>query len=417
MGEKASEEAIRRKYGWLSGQMNERMRRLWAAAEAKALGRGGVSLVSRATGLSRTTITAGVRELDLPPAGVDASRPPDPKRSRRPGGGRHLLQDDDPTLFRDLEALVDPYTRGDPMSPLRWTCKSTRQLAKALRGQGHSISHQTVASLLRGLDYSLQANRKTLEGNSHEDRDAQFQRINRLILDFKERRQPATSVDTKKKENLGNYKNGGREWRPEGEPEEVRAKDFPDKGLGKVIPYGIYDLANNQGWVGVGVDHDTARFAVHTIHRWWQGRGTAAYPGADRLLITADGGGSNSSRSRLWLVSLQVLADATGMRICVCHFPPGTSKWNKIEHRMFCHITRNWRGRPLLSRGLVVELIAAVTTATGLTIHAELDEGLYPLAIKVPDDQLAAVRIERHSFHPEWNYTIFPARWFVRVAS
>ena len=417
MDKKASEEAIRKKYEWLSGNMNERMRRWWAAAEAKSFGRGGITLVARATGLSRTTITAGVRELEPSPTAIGPFPLPDPQRSRCPGGGRHRLDVDDPTLLRDLEALVDPHTCGDPMSPLRWTCKSTRQLAKALQGQGHRVSHQTVASSLRGLGYSLQANRKTLEGNSHPDRDAQFQRINRTILDFREREQPAISVDTKKKENLGNYKNAGHEWRPEGEAEKVRAKDFPDKEKGKVIPYGVYDLARNRGWVGVGVDHDTAQFSTHTIHRWWQEMGKAMYPGADRLLITADGGGSNASRSRLWLRSLQLLANAIGLRVSVCHFPPGTSKWNKIEHRMFCHITKNWRGRPLISRDLVVDLIAAVTTAAGLTIHAELDEGRYPLAVKVPDDQLAEVRLERHPFHPEWNYTVFPAQWFVQVIS
>jgi hypothetical protein len=415
MDKKAGEEAIRQTYEWLCREMNERMRRLWAAAEAKSLGRGGITRVARATGLSRTTITAGLRELEHPSAAGESFRALNPQRSRCPGGGRHRLTMDDPTLLRDLETLVDPYTRGDPMSPLRWTCKSTRQLAKALQSQGHRVCHQTVASLLRDLDYSLQANRKTLEGNSHQDRNAQFERINDMIIDFRERKQPAISVDTKKKENLGNYKNAGQEWHPEGEPEKVRSKDFPDKKKGKVIPYGVYDLTFNRGWVGVGVDHDTAPFATHTIQRWWQNMGQVMYPGADRVLITADGGGSNGFRCRLWFLSLQRLANALGLRICVCHFPPGTSKWNKIEHRMFCHITRNWRGRPLTSRDLVVNLIAAVTTATGLTIHAELDEGQYPLAVKVPDDQLATVRIERHSFHPEWNYTVFPAQWFVQV--
>ena len=299
MDKKASEAAIRKKYEWLSGNMNERMRRLWAAAEAKSLGRGGVSLVARSTGLSRTTISAGLLELEPHPTAIGPFPLPDPHRSRCPGGGRHHVEVDDPTLLRDLETLVDPHTRGDPMSPLRWTCKSTRQLAKALQGQGHRVCHQTVASLLRGLGYSLQANRKTLEGNSHPDRDAQFQRINRTILDFREREQPAISVDTKKKENLGNYKNAGEEWWPEGQPQKVRAKDFPDKEKGKVIPYGVYDLAGNRGWVGVGVDHDTAQFSTHTIHRWWQKMGKAMYSGADRLLITADGGGSNASRSRL----------------------------------------------------------------------------------------------------------------------
>jgi hypothetical protein len=321
----------------------------------------------------------------------------------------------DPTLLRDLQFLVDPHTRGDPTSPLLWVCKSTRQLAKTLAGMGHQVSHQTVATLLQGLGFSLQANRKTLEGRDHKDRNAQFEFINDRIKDFKERGQPAIWVDTKKKENLGNYKNKGAEWRPLGDPEKVRAKDFPDKEKGKVIPYGVYDLTNNRGWVGVGVDHDTAPFATATIGRWWQGVGASMHPGADRLLITADGGGSNGYRSRLWLWSLQQLANALGLRLCVCHFPPGTSKWNKIEHRLFCHITGNWRGRPLLSREVVVNSIAAATTASGLIVHAELDEGRYPVGIKVPDALLAAVRIERSSFHPEWNYSIFPHQWFVQV--
>ena len=418
MDQKASAETIRQKYEWLSGAMNERLRRLWAAAEAKALGHGGVSLVARATGLSRTTITVGLRELDCTietddPA--DFGEPLDPPRSRHDGGGRHHLTTKDPTLLRDLEELVDPDTRGDPMSLLRWTCKSTRQLAIALQSKGHRVCHQTVATLLRVLGYSLQGNRKILEGKDHPDRNAQFEFINARILDFQERQQPVISVDTKKKENLGNYKNAGKEWQPRGEPEKVRAKDFPDKEKGKAIPYGVYDLTYNQGWVSVGVDHDTAQFATHTIGRWWQKMGQSKYPSADRLLITADGGGSNGVRSRLWLRCLQQLANTIGLRICVSHFPPGTSKWNKIEHRMFCHITINWRGRPLTSRDLVVNLIAAVTTATGLRIQAELDEDQYPLAVKVLDHELATVRIDRHSFHPEWNYTIFPAQWFVQV--
>ena len=415
MDKKASEEAIRKKYEWLFGAMHERMRRLWAAAEAKALGRGGITLVAQATGLSRTTITAGIRELDRPSDTAEQTEILVPPRSRCLGGGRHHLQTNDPTLLGDLESLVDPHTRGDPMSPLRWTCKSTRQLALALRNQGHEVCHQTVATLLRGLGYSLQANRKTLEGKDHEDRNAQFEFINHRIIDFRERKQPAISVDTKKKENLGNYKNAGSEWLPRGKPKKVKAKDFPDKEKGKVIPYGAYDLTYNCGWVSVGVDHDTAQFSTHTILRWWQSMGKAVYPSADRLLITADGGGSNGSRSRLWLTSLQQLANIIDQRICVCHFPPGTSKWNKIEHRMFCHITSNWRGCPSTSRDLVVNSIAAVTTSTGLYIRAELDEGKYPVALKVTADQLAAVRIERHSFHPEWNYTIFPAQWFVQV--
>ena len=393
--------------------MDERSRRLWAATEAESLGYGGVSIASRATGLTRNTISSGIVELGA----IDDLAHFDPQRIRRPGGGRKPLTGTDPSLLTDLQALIDPVTRGDPMSPLRWITKSTRQLARVLRDKGHEVSHQTVASLLHDFEFSLQANRKTLEGTNHPDRDAQFEFINRMILDFRDRQLPATSVDTKKKENIGNYKNSGRQWLPKGRPVKVRAKDFPDKDKGKVIPYGVYDLARNEGWVSVGVDHDTARFAACAIGWWWERMGRAVYPRADRLLITADGGGSNSSRSRLWLVSLQGLADATGMRVSVCHFPPGTSKWNKIEHRMFCHITGNWRGQPLTSRELVLELIRGVRTATGLTIQAEMDEMLYPTGIKVSDDLLATVRIERNAFHPEWNYSIMPNQWFVRVAS
>jgi hypothetical protein len=396
--------------------MDERARRLWAAAEAESLGYGGVSIVSRATGLTRNTISSGIDELDSLDDPANSAHF-DPQRIRCPGGGRKPLTDNDPSLLADLQALIDPVTRGDPMSPLRWITKSTRQLARVLSDKGHKVSYQTVASLLHDLDFSLQANRKTLEGTNHPDRDAQFEFINHMILDFRDRQLPAASVDTKKKENVGNYKNSGTQWLPKGQPQKVRAKDFPDKDKGKVIPYGVYDLARNEGWVSVGVDHDTARFAACAIGRWWVRMGRAVYPRADRLLITADGGGSNSSRSRLWLVSLQELADAVGMRVSVCHFPPGTSKWNKIEHRMFCHITGNWRGQPLTSRELVLNLIRSVRTATGLTIQAEMDELLYPTGIKVSDDLLATVRIERNAFHPEWNYSIFPNQWFVRLAS
>ena len=301
------------------------------------------------------------------------------------------------------------------MCPLLWVCKSTRQLAKALGGMGHRISHQTVATLLHEMGYSLQANRKTLEGSSHPDRDAQFEFINRRILEFQRHGRPAISVDTKKKENLGNYKNGGSEWGPEGEPVRVKAKDFPDKALGKIIPYGVYDITHNLGHVGVGVSHDTAAFAAHTILRWWQTQGQARHPGAAELLITADGGGSNGYRSRLWQLSLQGLADATGLRVWVCHLPPGTSKWNKIEHRLFCHITRNWRARPLTSREVAVRCIAATTTEAGLIVHAELDEATYPAGVKVPDELLATVRVQRHPFQPEWNYSITPRQWFVQV--
>ena len=397
---------LREKYERLSASMTERMSRHWAASEALALSRGGITLVAQATGLSRTTITAGIRELRQPPS--PSGHALDPQRSRRPGGGRPLLEVDDATLLRDLEQLVDPTTRGDPMSPLRWTCKSTRQLADALHAQGHGVSHQTVATLLRDLGYSLQANRKTREGSSHPDRNAQFAFINRQVLAFQKRQQPVVSVDTKKKEILGDFKNNGVEWLPQGQPEEVRSKDFPDKQLGKAIPYGVYDLTCNRGWVSVGIDHDTARFAAETIRRWWLEMGTQRYPQAERVLITADGGGSNGHRNRLWKVALQELATETGLRISVCHFPPGTSKWNKIEHRMFCHITKNWRGKPLISRTVVVNLIASTTTTAGLTIQAELDEGEYPTGTKVTDEELAGVHIKRNTFHGEWNYTILP---------
>lgn len=397
---------LREKYERLSARMTERMSRHWAASEALALSRGGITLVAQATGLSRTTITTGIRELRQPPS--PSGQALDPQRSRRPGGGRPMLEVDDATLLRDLEQLVDPATRGDPMSPLRWTCKSTRQLAQALQDQGHGVSHQTVATLLCDLGYSLQANRKTREGSSHPDRNAQFEFINRRVVAFQKGQQPVVSVDTKKKEILGDFKNNGVEWQPQGQPEEVRSRDFPDKQLGKAIPYGVDDLTCNRGWVSVGIDHDTARFAAETIRRWWLEMGTQRYPQAERLLITADGGGSNGSRNRPCTVALQELATETGLRISVCHFPPGTSKWNKIEHRMFCRITKNGRGKPLTSRAVVVNLIASTTTTAGLTIQAELDEGEYPTGTKVTDEELAGVHIKRNTFHGEWNYTILP---------
>jgi hypothetical protein len=311
-------------------------------------------------------------------------------------------------LLRDLKALLEPATRGDPQSPLLWTCKSTRNLAEELGRLGHGVSHDTVGRLLEELDYSLQANRKTREGKGHPDRDAQFQHINRQVRHFQRRGLPAVSVDTKKKELLGDFKQSGREWRPQGCPEPVRVHDFRDKGLGVGIPYGVYDLTRNNGWVSVGIDHDTAAFATETIRRWWARMGSLAYPEAEELLLTADGGGSNSSRTRLWKVCLQRLADDLGLQISVCHFPPGTSKWNKIEHRMFCHITENWRGRPLLSRAVIVNLIGSTTTRTGLHIKAELDTGSYPTKIKVSDAEYASVRIRRATFHGNWNYTILP---------
>jgi hypothetical protein len=398
---------VRQKFEMLVPVLTERVRRQWAASEALALSRGGITLVAQATGLSRTTIWAGIRELRAgPPVQPEA----DPsQRCRRTGGGRHCVEVDDPTLCRDLEQLVDPATRGDPMSALRWTAKSTRTLAQELRRQGHQVSHPTVALLLHYLGYNLQANRKTREITSHPDRNAQFEFINARVLAFQKRDQPVVSVDTKKKEWIGDFKNGGVEWQPQGEPEQVRAKDFPDKRLGKGIPYGVYDLTCDEGWVSVGIDHDTAAFATETIRRWWEGMGKGTYPRATELLITADGGGSNGSRSRLWKVCLQRLADALGLRLSVCHLPPGTSKWNKIEHRLFCHITRNWRGRPLTSRAVVVNLIGNTKTDTGLAIQAALDEKEYPTGIKVTDEELSEVRIKRNEFHGEWNYTIMPS--------
>jgi hypothetical protein len=409
----ATLDTLRTKFELLRPLMDERMRRQWAASEALALKRGGVTLVARATGLSRTTIGQGIRELrERTLLGIEDETCVSelPTRVRRPGGGRHPLRVDDPTLMRDLEALIEPTMRGDPQSPLRWTCKSTRKLAEALGRLGHQVSYPTVALLLHDLGYSLQGNRKTREGRSHADRDAQFAHINRQVRSFQEQGQPVVSVDTKKKEWVGDFKNAGREWQPEGAPEEVRMYDFADKRLGKVIPRGVYDPTWDEGWVSVGVDHDTARFAAETLRRWWEEMGSQAYPGATRLLITADSGGSNGIRSRLWKVAVQDLADLLGFPISVCHFPPGTSKWNQIEHRMFCHITQNWRGRPLVSRAVVVNLIGNTTTRTGLEIQAELDTHSYPTGIKVTDEELAAVRITRDEFHGEWNYTISPRR-------
>src|SRR3954471_9234233 len=404
---------VQTKYERLRPLMDERMRRQWAASEALSLNQGGVTLVAKATGLSRTTISEGMRELrERTDLGIEdeACISELPTRVRHPGGGRHPLKVNDPTLVRDLEALIEPTTRGDPQAPLRWTCTSTRNLAEALSRQGHRVSYQTVAVLLHELGYSLQAPRKTREGGGHPDRDAQFRHINRQVIAFQERGQPVISVDTKKKELVGDFKNAGREWQPEGRPEEARIYDFPDKHLGKVIPRGVYDLTLDEGWVSVGVDHDTAQFAAETLRRWWQEMGSQVYADAEGLLITADSGGSNSRRSRLWKVAIQELADLLGFPISVCHFPPGTSKWNKIEHRMFSHITQNWRGRPLVSRAVVVNLIGQTTTETGLEVRAELDPGHYQKGIKVKDDELAAVRITRDEFHGEWNYTISPKR-------
>jgi len=384
--------------------MDERMRRQWAAAEARELGWGGVSAVAGATGLSRPTIVAGLRELDQPAH----RRSAEAVRVRRPGAGRRPLTETDPELLTVLESLVEPVTRGHPESPLRWTCKSTRRLAEELTRQNHRVGARTVASLLRQAGYSLQANRKTREGASHPDRNAQFEYINSRVTRFLKRGQPAVSVDTKKKELVGDFRNGGQEWRPEGEPEEVRVHDFLDKTLGKAVPYGVYDMANNQGWVSVGIDHDTAQFATNSIRRWWREMGQRRFPKASELLITADGGGSNGHRCRLWKVSLQELADDLGLTLIICHFPPGTSKWNKIEHRLFSFITSNWRGRPLVSHQTIVNLIASTTTRKGLIVKAALDTNQYETKIKVTAEQLERLRLQRHKFHGDWNYTLSP---------
>jgi transposase len=398
---------IESKYRLLAPLMDERVRRQWAATEAQAYGWGGVSAVCSATGISRKTIRKGLAELAIrertPQAPVAA-------RLRSPGGGRKRLTQTDPQLLASLEWLVDPATRGDPMSPLRWTCKSTQELAQALTDQGHELSPRTVGRLLNAAGFSLQSNRKTKEGSDHPDRNAQFEHINRTVLHFQQRAQPVISVDTKKKELVGEFKNGGREWQRKGEPTTVNTHDFMDDELGKAIPYGVYDLSRNEGWVSVGIDHDTAQFAAQAIHRWWKKMGVKRYPDAKQLLITADGGGSNSSRSRLWKVALQDLALRLKMPVHVCHFPPGTSKWNKIEHRMFCHITQNWRGRPLVSHEVIIALIANTTTRAGLKIRAELDASRYPTGTKVSDEELASINLKRHAFHGEWNYTLLPSR-------
>jgi hypothetical protein len=400
-------ERIRQKFASLDPVMDERVRRQWAASEAIALGWGGVSLTAQATGLARNTITQGVRELRERQAQPDSSVT---QRVRRIGAGRKPITQTDPTLLKALDALVDPVTRGHPESPLRWTCKSTRKLATELQKQQHSVCARTVAALLIEEGYSLQANRKMTEGKQHPGRNAQFEYIQETVLGFLKKRQPIVSIDTKKKELVGEFKNGGQEWQPQGEPEKVKVHDFPDKELGKVAPYGVYDLANNEGWVSVGINHDTARFASNSVQRWWREMGTRRFPRASELLITADGGGSNSSRCRLWKVALQELADEIGLKLQVCHFPPGTSKWNKIEHRLFCFITKNWRGRPLTSYEVIVNLISNTTTEKGLIVKAALDETVYETGIKVSDEELAKVLLTRASFHGEWNYTIRPRK-------
>jgi hypothetical protein len=382
--------------------LDERGRRLVAASEAVAAGRGGIAAVVAATGIAPSTIGRGIDELSL---GEDRLH----GRVRRPGGGRRPMIAKDPTLLTDLEALVEPTSRGDPERALRWTCKSLRQLASELGAQGHQVSHTLVGELLEGLDYSLQGNCKTKEGSSHPDRNAQFCYINDKVMQALAAQQPVISVDTKKKELVGNFKNAGREWRPKGTPEEVLVHDFLIKELGRAVPYGVYDIAANAGGVSVGIDHDTAAFAVNSIRRWWQTLGRARYPDATRLMVTADGGGSNGSRVRLWKRELQKLATEIGLDIVVGHFPPGTSKWNKIEHRLFSFISQNWRAKPLVSYQAIIQLIAATTTSAGLTVHCELDQGRYPKGISVSDTEMAAINITRDDFHGDWNYTISPA--------
>jgi len=358
--------------------------------------------VAQASGLSRGTVIRGIAELKVAP------KPARGQRIRRSGAGRKRTIDQDATLKRDLESLVEPVTRGDPESPLRWTCKSVRQLAAELKRMKHQTSHRMVAELLHEMDYSLQANRKTLEGSTHPDRDAQFHHISDKSREFQAGRQPVISVDTKKKELVGDFRNHGRELRPKGDPEKVRVHDFVIPALGRAAPYGVYDVTQNAGWVSVGVDHDTAAFAAQSIRRWWESMGAKAHPEAKKLLITADSGGSNGARVRLWKVELQKLADETGLEISVCHLPPGTSKWNKIEHRLFSFISQNWRGKPLVSHQVIVNLIAATTTKMGLRVRAEIDPGKYPKGVKISDKQVATIRLERDQFHGEWNYTILP---------
>jgi len=396
------EAAIRQRYQVLAGVADERVRRLMLAAESLAIGRGGQVAVARATGVSRAMIQRGIREVLEPESQAPKGR------IRRPGGGRKAMVVIDPTLRDDLERLVEPTSRGDPESPLRWTCKSVRKLAAELTAQGHQASHRLVADLLHNLGYSLQANQKTLEGSEHPDRNGQFEYLNGAVQHQLWAGEPTISVDTKKRELIGPFKNGGRELRPKGEPEQVLTHDFIIRELGRVTPYGVYDVAQNEAWVSVGVDHDTAAFAVESIRRWWWSMGYAVYPKATRLLITADAGGSNGYRLRLWKLELQRFADETGLEIAVCHFPPGTSKWNKIEHRLFSAITQNWRGKPLVSHEVVVNLIGATTTRTGLTVKSRLDTNQYPAGRTVSDAELSTIHIRRDAFHGDWNYALLP---------
>jgi hypothetical protein len=397
------ERAIGERYRWLSdgGVFDERRRRLWAAAEASSHGRGGIAAVARATGLNEETVRRGVRELE-------SGEAIGPGRVRRPGAGNRPVTETHPGVEAALEALVDPVTRGDPQSPLRWTSKSAAKLAVALAERGYGISDRTVLRILKRLGYSLQANQKTREGADHPDRDAQFAHINQTVAAAIARGEPAISIDTKKRELIGDFKAVGREFEPTGCPVEVRTHDFKDKQLGHAIPYGVYDIASDEGWINVGIDRDTSQFAAASIRSWWEHLGRQRYPNAKTLTITADGGGSNSSRTRLWKTEVQKLADHTGLQITVCHFPPGTSKWNKIEHRLFSVISTNWRGKPLISHEVIINLIAATTTTTGLKVYAQLDERTYEKGITVTDEQLAAVNITRDHFHGDWNYTITP---------
>jgi len=393
--------AMSQRYRGLSETMNERTRRLWAGAEALAAGRGGITAVQCVTGMCYRSVVRGMREVQSA-SGVD------PERIRASGGGRKRAEVLDPGLTAALEALVEPLSRGDPQSPLRWVLKSTRRVSQELGAQGHAAGRSLVCELLHAMGYSLQANRKTREGASHVDRNAQFEYINAQATAFLKGKRPVVSVDTKKKELVGDFKNGGREWRPRGNPHEVRVHDFMDKQLGKVAPYGVYDLANNVGWVAVGISHDTAEFAVATIAKWWRRLGRRRYPKARCLLITADGGGSNGTRVRLWKWELQKFVNRTGLTITVCHMPPGTSKWNRIEHRLFSFITQNWRGKPLESHAAIVKLIASTTTTAGLKVYCELDDRPYEKGIEVSDEQMAQINIKRHEFHGDWNYTIRP---------
>jgi hypothetical protein len=398
-------DAIKSKYEALKSELDEKSRRLWAAAEANSIGHGGIKAVSKATGIAVSTIRIGQTEIAR---SSNIQKEQGPRRIRRKGAGRKLLIEQDSELLELLDLLVEPTARGDPMSPLRWTCKSTRNLAGELSAMGHTVSHTKVGQLLLDLNYSLQGTRKVMEGASHPDRNAQFEFIYNQVNDFQFHNQPVISVDTKKKELIGSFANGGTEYQPKGKPVEVQTYDFPSLADGKGIPYGVYDITNNHGWVSVGTDHDTSQFAVNTIRQWWYQMGQEAYPKADKLLITADGGGSNGSKNRLWKYELQRFVDETQIAVAVCHFPPGTSKWNKIEHRMFSHISKNWRGRPITSHEVMVNLIANTRTEAGLKIQAAIDTCKYPTGVKVSDREMKTLSIEINDFHGEWNYTIQP---------